>query len=1067
MLVPKFMRVQLYSLPLSLEHRVLTCVSVSKVATNFSTSLNAVTNVHLKVSCQTQLGDRVIVTGSIPALGNWDPRQGVEMKTAAADYPVWHAAVEAPTGASAVEYKYVIIRDSACIWESEIANRMFTAEGAVLHLDDGHFNVEAVKLLDKDFKLSNELERLRAIKNKKIAKIEAFDASKPGTGDTIFVITERLPLTVTINKQTGALSYEWLSFAADTASRSFDPSEESGDGRTEVVRVVRSASRHAGYVVENLRELRAQCRVIFIGGLGVDVPHNRQEAIAEELWTTMQCIPVFLEPEVRAEYEDFCHSVLKPVFHFVHPTTREMQRAFSAEDKWHQYVSVNREYVKPVLQHFNDGDLLMVFDYGLMMAPSLVGARARTANIGFFFNTPFPSSEIFRAIPKRKEALRSLLNADMICFHCFTYARHFLSCCSSLLGLEHRPAKCGMIALNFNGHHVGVRACHVGIDAETIVRRLHEPQLLLQKEVWANKLRDMQRHVVLVGYDDMEPLSGITLKLRAFRAMLRIFPEFRESAVLLQVAIPLHDARGMLAYPEYVDEVEELAADINLKYPGAVVIRKQKMAFTDRVALFSNADILVNCAVRHGLSLVPFEFVLSRLAGAPPGTDFSAGTDSRGGMRGRGTADGVETLGANGAAKMGTLILSEFTACSHVIPGALRTNPWREEECARVFMKSLRQPAHERAHWQQHQLAWCRHNTVFRWAENILTDMKMCRATLLENGEDVARTSCVRVGLVKSSYKEMSSNILHPAVVNSAYNLSKTRLLLLDLDLLMPPKGGSGVNVQEDMPSFGVEHSSNWTEFLANLAQLVKEPGNMVFLLSSDSLQGVLDCLKPFKAVEKLGLAAEDGYYYKWPGSPTDRWDQRQQVKAHWKEVCALLMHTYKERTTGSWVDEDQVASITWYYGDSNLEFGNLQAKELLSQLKETLEHLPVEVVLGKCFVRVRHQGVTKGSLVAHIIQHHSSRGGADFVLCLGDDSMDEDLFNNVREYQNRAHAVQSGAGKQQEVKVFTCTVGRQPAGPAQYCLYTLEDVTNLIGGLSLVAKKKMRSATMLDLSKM
>ena len=67
-----------------------------------------------------------------------------------------------------------------------------------------------------------------------------------------------------------------------------------------------------------------------------------------------------------------------------------------------------------------------------------------------------------------------------------------------------------------------------------------------------------------------------------------------------------------------------------------------------------------------------------------------------------------------------------------------------------------------------------------------------------------------------------------------------------------------------------------------------------------------------------------------------------------------MLMHTYKERTTGSWVDEDQVASITWYYGDSNLEFGQIQAKELLSQLKETLEHMPVEVVLGKCFVRVR-----------------------------------------------------------------------------------------------------------------
>jgi trehalose-phosphatase len=125
-----------------------------------------------------------------------------------------------------------------------------------------------------------------------------------------------------------------------------------------------------------------------------------------------------------------------------------------------------------------------------------------------------------------------------------------------------------------------------------------------------------------------------------------------------------------------------------------------------------------------------------------------------------------------------------------------------------------------------------------------------------------------------------------------------------------------------------------------------------------------------------------------------------------------------------------------------------------------------VEVVRGKCFVRVRHQGVTKGSLVSHIIQHHSSRGGADFVLCLGDDSMDEDMFNVVRDYQQGAQYVQGSTGSQ-EVKVFTCTVGQQPAGPAQYCMYTLEEVTNLIGDLSLVTKKKLRSATMLDLSKM
>jgi hypothetical protein len=36
------------------------------------------------------------------------------------------------------------------------------------------------------------------------------------------------------------------------------------------------------------------------------------------------------------------------------------------------------------------------------------------------------------------------------------------------------------------------------------------------------------------------------------------------------------------------------------------------------------------------------------------------------------------------------------------------------------------------------------------------------------------------------------------------------------------------------------------------------------------------------------------------------------------------------------------------------------QAKELLNQLRETLVHFPVEVLIGKSFVKVRHRGVEK-----------------------------------------------------------------------------------------------------------
>lgn len=867
--------------------------------------------------------------------GFWEPRNGIELCTSPDKYPTWSCNAQLASGHS-VEYKYVVIRaDGAVQWEANIDNRMFTSEGTVLVLDDGSFNEESAMLLNKDF-ASVQPEKKRLIGDAEVA-IEG--------ADTIYVMTLRLPLISQRDLNTGRFSFEWLSFVSDSTQR-----------ENESTKVTRSMSRHAGYVVESLRSLRTKCRVIFVGALGIDVPEAEREDVTEELMEKFDCIPVFISDGMRAEFEDFLHEILKPIFHFVHPTSSEVCRSFASDAKWQLYSAVNREYCKPVVQNFNDGESVFVFDLGLMMAPTLIGSRARTANICFFFNTPFPSSEIFRTMPVRKEALRSLLNADFIQFHCFTYARHFLSCCSSLLGIDYRPTRGGLVNLVFNGHHVHVRASHVGIDAVTLCRRLQEERVLTEGDAWSQKFKDMNKKILLVGYDDMEPLSGITLKLRAFSAMLKLYPEYRTTAVLVQVAIPLHDSRGEMMHPEYAKEVQEEADRINAMYPSSLLLLREKMPFAPRVALFAAADVLLNSAVRHGLSLVPMEFVMS---GTGPGGD-------------------VRPIGA----KQGALVLSEFTACSRVIPGAVRTNPWREEDFAKSIVKTLRQPAHEKEHWHKQQLAWCQHNTVLRWAENILVDMKRVRACMIEAGEDVTRTASCRVGLVKSSYKEISSDMLKVYDVNEAYAAAKTRLLLFDVDLLLPTKSDEDDNSAED---------SGWKRTLQSLEQLVSERGNNVFLLSSDSPEHLLGLLgRKFKAVEEIGLAAEDGYYYKWPGSSSDRWDQRQHVVPQWKEVCSLLMHAYAERTTGTEVDESQVASITWNYGNSNPEHGLLQAKELLNQLNDTLAHLPVEVVLGKTFVRVRHQGVTKGALVQHIIQHYSSRGGVDFILCLGDDRMDE-----------------------------------------------------------------------------
>jgi trehalose-phosphatase len=118
-----------------------------------------------------------------------------------------------------------------------------------------------------------------------------------------------------------------------------------------------------------------------------------------------------------------------------------------------------------------------------------------------------------------------------------------------------------------------------------------------------------------------------------------------------------------------------------------------------------------------------------------------------------------------------------------------------------------------------------------------------------------------------------------------------------------------------------------------------------------------------------------------------------------------------------------------------------VQGKELQNHLKEMLSHFPVRIIKGKTYVRVRHEGVTKGALVEHIIKHYNTRGGVDFILALGDDVADVDMFEVIAAYHRDAqYRMVSNSQVLKEVKVFTCCVGRQPS-VANHCLYSAEEV--------------------------
>jgi len=60
------------------------------------------------------------------------------------------------------------------------------------------------------------------------------------------------------------------------------------------------------------------------------------------------------------------------------------------------FRNVNKSFAKVILSSYNPGDLVWIHGYQLMLVPSSLRSRGGGAagRIGFFFHTPFPSSEV-------------------------------------------------------------------------------------------------------------------------------------------------------------------------------------------------------------------------------------------------------------------------------------------------------------------------------------------------------------------------------------------------------------------------------------------------------------------------------------------------------------------------------------------------------------------------------------------------------------------------------------------------------------------------------------------------
>ncbi|EOY20668.1 Trehalose-phosphatase/synthase 9 isoform 2 [Theobroma cacao] len=663
--------------------------------------------------------------------------------------------------------------------------------------------------------------------------------------------------------------------------------------------------------------------VVYVGSLKVDVDSSEQDEISRRLLEEFNCVPTFLPPELQKKfYHGFCKQYLWPLFHYMLPMCPDYCNRFDRL-LWQAYVSANKIFADKVMEVINpEDDFVWVHDYHLMILPTFLRKRFYRVKLGFFLHSPFPSSEIYRTLPVRDEILKALLNADLIGFHTFDYARHFLSCCSRMLGLDYE-SKRGHIGLDYFGRTVYIKILPVGIHMGRLQSALNHPSSSTKvKEI----VEQFKGKKLIVGVDDMDIFKGISLKVLAMEQLLQQHRELRGKIVLVQIVNPARSTGKDVQ--EAKRETYETTKRINdnFGFPGyePVVLIDRRVPFYEKTAYYALAECCIVNAVRDGMNLVPYKYIVCR----------------------QGTSKMDEALEiASESPRMSMLVVSEFIGCSPSLSGAIRVNPWDIDAVADALNMAIRMPDVEKQLRHEKHYRYVSSHDVAYWARSFMQDLeRACKEHYSKRCWGIGFGLSFRILSLSPSFRKLS--IDH---IVSAYKRTCRRSIFLDYDGTVVPHASI---IKSPSP-----------EVISVLNNLCSDPKNTVFIVSGRGQNSLSDW---FAQCENLGIAAEHGYFIRW--SRMSDWETIPiAADFDWKRIAEPVMKLYTEATDGSYI-EPKKSALVWHHQDADPDFGSCQAKELLDHLENVLANEPVVVKRGQQIVEVKPQGVTKGFVAEKIL---------------------------------------------------------------------------------------------------
>lgn len=431
----------------------------------------------------------------------------------------------------------------------------------------------------------------------------------------IIVVSNRLPITV--SKKGGKLTYTPSSGGLATAVSSIASARD----------------------------------IVWVGWPGIasdELTPSERRNITKRL-QEYSCSPVFLtKKQIEDFYEGYSNETLWPMFHYFQSVAQ------INEKQWHAYKHVNGLFAKATLKHTNDKSTIWIHDYHLLLLPKIIRVNRPSASIGFFLHIPFPSFELFRLLPHRRELLEGMLGADLVGFHIYDYVRHFTS--SVLRTLGHNSEH-GVII--YNDRVVKADAFPIGIDYKKFRAAVSAPSVKRELEL-------LQKHYegkkIILSVDRLDYTKGIITRLEAFEQFLKLNPQYRNKVTLVVIAVP--SRVKVDAYRDLREQVEQTISRINGTYASSdwipIAYQFQNLPFDKLVALYAHADVALVTPLRDGMNLVAKEYVASQ----------------------QGTT--------------GVLVLSELAGAVDELPESLVVNPNDTVSIVSAIQRALALPARQK-----------------------------------------------------------------------------------------------------------------------------------------------------------------------------------------------------------------------------------------------------------------------------------------------------------------------------------------------------------------------------------